>query len=254
MPPPVAGLPEARRQSSWLVSPAIFMGDKLLEDQPASCAGLLPCHPGIWALTGQRARRGKLVGFKVETRLFAVIRPCKTVSISFWAPRLQRGHSGWTATLRDMGLLSPDTGWQRPGLRLEAQWWGALGLELIWRTWPFVPSLHISPTHLHVEVAMFLPHVSFTSSPLRALQGHGRQTEGSGGGEGLEAPQPALPAGAGQDVGRSCILVSIAGKNVMLDCGMHMGFNDDVSPQTHLWGWGGPVTRTKGLRVLGSDP
>ncbi|XP_004695347.1 PREDICTED: integrator complex subunit 11 [Condylura cristata] len=37
----------------------------------------------------------------------------------------------------------------------------------------------------------------------------------------------ALPAGAGQDVGRSCILVSIGGKNVMLDCGMHMGFNDD---------------------------
>lgn len=35
--------------------------------------------------------------------------------------------------------------------------------------------------------------------------------------------------GAGQDVGRSCILVSIAGKNVMLDCGMHMGFSDDVS-------------------------
>uniref|UniRef100_A0A2K6FA17 Cleavage and polyadenylation-specific factor 3-like protein n=1 Tax=Propithecus coquereli TaxID=379532 RepID=A0A2K6FA17_PROCO len=38
------------------------------------------------------------------------------------------------------------------------------------------------------------------------------------------------PLGAGQDVGRSCILVSIAGKNVMLDCGMHMGFSDDVSP------------------------
>uniref|UniRef100_A0A8B9TW86 Integrator complex subunit 11 n=2 Tax=Anas TaxID=8835 RepID=A0A8B9TW86_ANAPL len=37
------------------------------------------------------------------------------------------------------------------------------------------------------------------------------------------------PLGAGQDVGRSCILVSIAGKNVMLDCGMHMGYNDDVS-------------------------
>ncbi|NXX85949.1 INT11 protein, partial [Urocolius indicus] len=36
-----------------------------------------------------------------------------------------------------------------------------------------------------------------------------------------------LGAGAGQDVGRSCILVSIAGKNVMLDCGMHMGYNDD---------------------------
>uniref|UniRef100_A0A4W3GVD3 Integrator complex subunit 11 n=1 Tax=Callorhinchus milii TaxID=7868 RepID=A0A4W3GVD3_CALMI len=29
------------------------------------------------------------------------------------------------------------------------------------------------------------------------------------------------------DVGRSCILVTIGGKNVMLDCGMHMGFNDD---------------------------
>ncbi|GAB1289353.1 Integrator complex subunit 11 [Apodemus speciosus] len=35
------------------------------------------------------------------------------------------------------------------------------------------------------------------------------------------------PLGAGQDVGRSCILVSISGKNVMLDCGMHMGYNDD---------------------------
>uniref|UniRef100_A0A672NNU3 Integrator complex subunit 11 n=1 Tax=Sinocyclocheilus grahami TaxID=75366 RepID=A0A672NNU3_SINGR len=32
---------------------------------------------------------------------------------------------------------------------------------------------------------------------------------------------------AGQDVGRSCILVSIGGKNIMLDCGMHMGYNDD---------------------------
>lgn len=35
--------------------------------------------------------------------------------------------------------------------------------------------------------------------------------------------------GAGQDVGRSCIIVSFGGKNIMLDCGMHMGFNDDVS-------------------------
>lgn len=31
------------------------------------------------------------------------------------------------------------------------------------------------------------------------------------------------------DVGRSCILVSIGGKNVMLDCGMHMGYNDEAS-------------------------
>lgn len=36
-----------------------------------------------------------------------------------------------------------------------------------------------------------------------------------------------VPLGAGQDVGRSCILVSLGGKNIMLDCGMHMGFNDE---------------------------
>ena len=36
-----------------------------------------------------------------------------------------------------------------------------------------------------------------------------------------------VPLGAGQDVGRSCILVSIGGKNIMLDCGMHMGYNDE---------------------------
>lgn len=36
-----------------------------------------------------------------------------------------------------------------------------------------------------------------------------------------------VPLGAGQDVGRSCILVSIGGKNVMLDCGMHMGYSDE---------------------------
>ena len=33
--------------------------------------------------------------------------------------------------------------------------------------------------------------------------------------------------GAGQDVGRSCVLVSVGGKNVMFDCGMHMGYNDE---------------------------
>jgi hypothetical protein len=33
--------------------------------------------------------------------------------------------------------------------------------------------------------------------------------------------------GAGQDVGRSCILVSLGGKNIMFDCGMHMGYNDE---------------------------
>jgi integrator complex subunit 11 len=37
-----------------------------------------------------------------------------------------------------------------------------------------------------------------------------------------------LPLGAGQDVGRSCILITMGGKNIMLDCGLHMGFHDDV--------------------------
>ncbi|KAK7070754.1 Integrator complex subunit 11 [Halocaridina rubra] len=43
-------------------------------------------------------------------------------------------------------------------------------------------------------------------------------------------PMPEIkvtPLGAGQDVGRSCILVTIGGKNIMLDCGMHMGYNDE---------------------------
>jgi hypothetical protein len=35
-----------------------------------------------------------------------------------------------------------------------------------------------------------------------------------------------LPLGAGQDVGRSCILVTMGGKTIMLDCGMHMGYQD----------------------------
>eukprot|EP00002_Diphylleia_rotans_P033557 TRINITY_DN7145_c0_g1_i2.p1 TRINITY_DN7145_c0_g1~~TRINITY_DN7145_c0_g1_i2.p1 ORF type:complete len:540 (+),score=99.41 TRINITY_DN7145_c0_g1_i2:54-1673(+) len=36
-----------------------------------------------------------------------------------------------------------------------------------------------------------------------------------------------VPLGAGQDVGKSCVLVSIGGKNIMFDCGMHMGYNDE---------------------------
>lgn len=42
------------------------------------------------------------------------------------------------------------------------------------------------------------------------------------------SPYVALIAiGAGQDVGRSCVLVSIGGKNIMFDCGMHMGYQDE---------------------------
>eukprot|EP00961_Rhodomonas_salina_P058388 784665-Rhodomonas_salina.2 len=29
------------------------------------------------------------------------------------------------------------------------------------------------------------------------------------------------------DVGKSCILVTIGGKNILLDCGMHPGYNDN---------------------------
>lgn len=36
-----------------------------------------------------------------------------------------------------------------------------------------------------------------------------------------------LALGAGQDVGRSCIILKILDKNIMLDCGLHMGFSDN---------------------------
>lgn len=32
--------------------------------------------------------------------------------------------------------------------------------------------------------------------------------------------------GAGQDVGRSCVIVTMNNRNIMFDCGMHMGYND----------------------------
>lgn len=40
-----------------------------------------------------------------------------------------------------------------------------------------------------------------------------------------------------QDVGRSCILVSMGGKNIMFDCGMHMGFNDEVQQPSQAERW-----------------
>jgi integrator complex subunit 11 len=33
--------------------------------------------------------------------------------------------------------------------------------------------------------------------------------------------------GTGADVGRSCVLVTLGGKNVLFDCGMHMGYQDE---------------------------
>ncbi|KAG2392991.1 hypothetical protein C9374_009568 [Naegleria lovaniensis] len=36
-----------------------------------------------------------------------------------------------------------------------------------------------------------------------------------------------VPLGAGQDVGRSCVIVTLGRKTIMFDCGMHMGYNDE---------------------------
>lgn len=36
-----------------------------------------------------------------------------------------------------------------------------------------------------------------------------------------------LPLGAGQDVGRSCIIIEMNGRTIMFDCGMHMGYSDN---------------------------
>ncbi|KAH6774119.1 cleavage and polyadenylation specificity factor 73 kDa subunit-II [Perilla frutescens var. frutescens] len=35
-----------------------------------------------------------------------------------------------------------------------------------------------------------------------------------------------LVLGAGQEVGKSCVVVTISGKKIMFDCGMHMGYTD----------------------------
>jgi len=51
------------------------------------------------------------------------------------------------------------------------------------------------------------------------------------------------PLGAGQDVGRSCILLTIGGKRIMLDCGMHMGYQDERRfPDFTFINPDGPVT------------
>jgi integrator complex subunit 11 len=36
-----------------------------------------------------------------------------------------------------------------------------------------------------------------------------------------------IPLGAGKEVGRSCVLVKMAGKTIMFDCGVHMGYDDE---------------------------
>ncbi len=61
----------------------------------------------------------------------------------------------------------------------------------------------------------------------------------------LSAPPPIsiVPLGAGQDVGRSCVLVTVGGRNVMFDCGMHMGYNDSRRfPDFGYLSQSGPLT------------
>jgi integrator complex subunit 11 len=42
-----------------------------------------------------------------------------------------------------------------------------------------------------------------------------------------------IPLGAGQDVGRSCIVVEVGGKSIMLDCGIHM-VSEQKFPDFHF--------------------
>ena len=35
------------------------------------------------------------------------------------------------------------------------------------------------------------------------------------------------PLGAGQEVGRSCVIVKIKDVRIMFDCGVHMAYNDN---------------------------
>lgn len=57
----------------------------------------------------------------------------------------------------------------------------------------------------------------------------------AGGKPGAPPPPPGrdfveiIPLGAGQEVGRSCIVLRYQGKSVMLDCGIHPGFSGAAS-------------------------
>ena len=38
----------------------------------------------------------------------------------------------------------------------------------------------------------------------------------------VKMPIKIVPLGAGQDVGRSCIIAEVGGRTIMLDCGIHI--------------------------------
>ena len=44
-----------------------------------------------------------------------------------------------------------------------------------------------------------------------------------------------IPLGAGQDVGRSCVIVELGGRRVMFDCGLHM-VSEQKFPDFHFLG------------------
>ena len=49
-------------------------------------------------------------------------------------------------------------------------------------------------------------------------------------------PIKIVPLGAGQDVGRSCVIVEIGGRTVMFDCGIHMVDVQKFPDFTFLYG------------------
>ena len=56
-----------------------------------------------------------------------------------------------------------------------------------------------------------------------------------------------LTLGGGQDVGRSCVVVALGGRQIMLDCGMHMGYEDARKfPELSVLGSGASSPPTRG--------
>ena len=57
-----------------------------------------------------------------------------------------------------------------------------------------------------------------------------------------------LTLGGGQDVGRSCVVVALGGRQIMLDCGMHMGYEDKRKfPELTVLGSGAFLSLVRGL-------
>lgn len=59
-----------------------------------------------------------------------------------------------------------------------------------------------------------------------------------------------IPLGAGQDVGRSCIVIEIGGRVVMLDCGIHM-VQEQKFPDFHFLYGGDSFVKKDRQNILG---